>query len=144
MNGSLHTFRKEKQTVWRFAVVGASNTAVDFAVFFLLAAAGVPAAAAQVVSYGAGMANSYIWNRRWTFEVKRKANIGEFLRFLAVNGLSLGASLGVLLVADRFAPLWLAKSVATLVGMAANFAGSRYWVFAEQTGREAEGKRGWR
>lgn len=131
MNENLHTFRKEKQAVWRFAIVGAGNTAVDFVVFFVLAALSVPAAAAQVVSYGAGMANSYIWNRRWTFEVKRKANIGEFLRFLAVNGLSLGASLAVLLAAERLAPLWLAKMAATMAGMAVNFIGSRIWVFAE-------------
>ncbi|OKO95431.1 GtrA family protein [Geobacillus proteiniphilus] len=134
MNESLHTFRKEKQTIWRFAVVGVSNTAVDFVIFFLLAAMGVPAAAAQVVSYGVGMANSYIWNRLWTFQVKRKANIGEFLRFLAVNGLSLGASLGVLLAAERIMPLWLAKSAATIAGMAVNFIGSRFWVFVEMEG----------
>lgn len=134
MNGSLHTFRKEKQTIWRFVVVGVSNTAVDFVIFFLLAAMGVPAAAAQVVSYGVGMANSYIWNRLWTFQVKRKANIGEFLRFLAVNGLSLGASLGVLLAAERIMPLWLAKSAATIAGMAVNFIGSRFWVFVEMEG----------
>ncbi|ADU94418.1 GtrA family protein [Geobacillus sp. Y412MC52] len=132
MNESLHTFRKEKQTVWRFAIVGVSNTAVDFAVFFLLTAAGAPAAAAQVVSYGAGMANSYIWNRLWTFQVKRKANIGELLRFLVVNGLSLGVSLGVLLAGELFTPLWLAKMAATIAGMAVNFIGSRYWVFVEK------------
>ncbi|OQP04262.1 hypothetical protein B1690_16135 [Geobacillus sp. 46C-IIa] len=131
MNEILHTFRKEKQAVWRFAVVGAGNTVVDFVVFFLLAAMAVPAAAAQVVSYGAGMANSYIWNRLWTFQMKRKANIGEFLRFLAVNGLSLGASLLVLLAVKRFMPLWMAKMTATLAGMAVNFIGSRCWVFAE-------------
>lgn len=34
MNEMLRTFRKEKQTAWRFAVVGASNTIVDFVVFF--------------------------------------------------------------------------------------------------------------
>ncbi|MGP9074919.1 GtrA family protein [Geobacillus thermodenitrificans subsp. calidus] len=131
MNEMLRTFRKEKQTAWRFAVVGASNTIVDFVVFFLLTAAGVPAAAAQVVSYGAGVINSYIWNRRWTFQVKRKANIKEVLRFLVVNGLSFGASLAVLLAAERLAPLWLAKLAATIAGMAVNFIGSRYWVFVE-------------
>lgn len=131
MNESLHIFRKEKQAVWRFGLVGVSNTVVDFAVFFLLTAAGAPAAVAQAVAYGAGMANSYIWNRRWTFQVKRKANIKEVLRFLAVNGLSFGASLAVLLAAERLAPLWLAKLAATIAGMAVNFIGSRYWVFVE-------------
>ncbi|NNU83453.1 GtrA family protein [Geobacillus sp. BMUD] len=130
MNESLPTFRKEKQAIWRFAVVGVGNTAVDFAVFFLLTAAGVPAAAAQVASYGAGVANSYVWNRRWTFQMKQKANIGELLRFLAVNGLSLGVSLVVLLAAERLGPLWLAKGAATVMGMAVNFVGSRCWVFA--------------
>ncbi|KMY57273.1 membrane protein [Geobacillus stearothermophilus] len=131
MNESLRIFRKEKQAVWRFGLVGVSNTAVDFAVFFLLTAAGAKAAVAQAVAYGAGMANSYIWNRRWTFQVKRKANIKEVLRFLVVNGLSFGASLAVLLAAERFASLWLAKLAATIAGMAVNFIGSRYWVFVE-------------
>ena len=131
MNESLRIFRKEKQAVWRFGLVGVSNTAVDFAVFFLLTAAGAKAAVAQAIAYGAGMANSYIWNRRWTFQVKRKANIKEVLRFLVVNGLSFGASLAVLLAAERFASLWLAKLSATIAGMAVNFIGSRYWVFVE-------------
>ncbi|MBB6284055.1 GtrA family protein [Geobacillus subterraneus] len=129
MNESLPTSRKEKQAIWRFATVGVGNTMVDFVVFFLLTAAGVPAAAAQVVSYGAGVANSYVWNRRWTFQMKQKANIGELLRFLAVNGLSLGMSLVVLLAAERLGPLWLAKGAGTVVGMAVNFIGSRCWVF---------------
>lgn len=131
MNESLRIFRKEKQAVWRFGLVGVSNTAVDFAVFFLLTAAGAKAAVAQAVAYGAGMANSYVWNRRWTFQVKRKANIKEVLCFLVVNGLSFGASLAVLLAAERLAPLWLAKLAATIAGMAVNFIGSRYWVFVE-------------
>jgi len=133
MNEMLRTFRKEKQTAWRFAVVGASNTIVDFVVFFLLTAAGVPAAAAQVVSYGAGVINSYIWNRRWTFQMRQKVNIGELFRFLVVNGLSLGVSLVVLLVAEPFEPLWFAKGAATMAGMAVNFIGSRCWVFVEST-----------
>ncbi|RXS89926.1 GtrA family protein [Geobacillus sp. PK12] len=130
MNESLHIFRKEKQAVWRFGLVGVSNTAVDFAVFFLLTAAGAKAAVAQAVAYGAGVANSYVWNRRWTFQMKQRANIGELLRFLAVNGLSLGVSLVVLLAAERLGPLWLAKGAATIMGMAVNFIGSRCWVFA--------------
>ncbi|KPD00424.1 GtrA-like protein [Geobacillus sp. BCO2] len=65
------------------------------------------------------------------FQVKRKANIKEVLRFLVVNGLSFGASLAVLLAAERFASLWLAKLAATIAGMAVNFIGSRYWVFVE-------------
>jgi len=133
MNESLRIFRKEKQAVWRFGLVGVSNTAVDFAVFFLLTAAGAKAAVAQAVAYGAGVINSYIWNRRWTFQMRQKANIGELFRFLVVNGLSLGVSLVVLLVAEPFEPLWFAKGAATMAGMAVNFIGSRCWVFVEST-----------
>ena len=59
-------------TLARFGTVGAGNTLIDFVVFFLLTSLRVPYLAAQLFSYSAGVANSYIWNRTWTFQVKEK------------------------------------------------------------------------
>lgn len=64
--------KKQTTTLIRFCTVGVGNTLIDFCVFFLLTAVYVPYLIAQVCSYTAGIANSYIWNRIWTFEVKKK------------------------------------------------------------------------
>ena len=59
-----------KNTIWqflKFSVVGVTNTVVGFVVFYLLTRRGVNYIIAQVISYTAGILNSYIWNSFWTF-----------------------------------------------------------------------------
>lgn len=72
----------------RFGLVGVANTATSYLVIRLLAdPAGVPAA--SVVGYAAGVAQSFLLNRFWTFNASRPAAIdrwrGEALRFIGVN-----------------------------------------------------------
>lgn len=52
----------------KFNMVGLLNTAIDFAVFFLLIWLSTHYAVAQAVAYLAGMVNSYIWNKAFTFK----------------------------------------------------------------------------
>ena len=77
--------KKNIPTLVRFGTVGAGNTLVDFVVFFLLTSLHVPYLAAQLFSDSAGVANSYIWNRTWTFQVKEKAHGAEIVRFIMIN-----------------------------------------------------------
>jgi putative flippase GtrA len=130
--------RKNMQTLWRFCVVGVGNTFVDFIVFFLLTSIGVAALFAQVFSYMAGVVNSYVWNRLWTFRVKRKATIEEFFRFITVNLLSLACTLILLFIYQEIGngPLLAGKMIATVGGIAVNFVGSRFWVFLHDTKRQ--------
>ena len=51
----------------RYLAVGATNTAISFAVYALLVAGAVPAGAAAVLAFAVGAANGYVLNRRWTF-----------------------------------------------------------------------------
>ena len=117
----------------RFCMVGLGNTAVDFTVFFLLNQVGVLYLLAQVLSYSAGVVNSFILNRKWTFRMTRKTNVAEVGKFIIVNGLSLLLSSGMLyfLHDANNMNLWIAKIAATAVGIAVNFIGSYIWVFAE-------------
>ncbi|OXS77413.1 GtrA family protein [Domibacillus enclensis] len=112
----------------KFSIVGASNTAVDLIVFFSLWFVGTPSLSAQVLSYSAGMINSFFWNRSWTFQAKGRVEAGEVLRFLSVNiaGLSISTALLTILSGQ---PLFISKMIATLAGMAVTFIGSRFWVF---------------
>ncbi|MDD3364531.1 MAG: GtrA family protein [Syntrophomonas sp.] len=117
----------------RFSTVGLGNTAVDFTAFFLLNLAGVPYLLAQVLSYSAGVVNSFIFNRTWTFQVTRKTNVTEITKFIILNGISLLASSSLLFILHNVnhLDLWIAKIAATGVGVAVNFIGSRLWVFAK-------------
>jgi putative flippase GtrA len=73
-------------TFIRFNVVGASNTAVDLLMFFVLVHLAVPSGWAQAIGYGCGILNSFFWNRGWTFG---KAQVGfgsrTFWLFVGVN-----------------------------------------------------------
>lgn len=117
----------------RFCTVGLGNTAVDFAAFFLITLGGVPYLMAQALSYAAGVVNSYILNRTWTFRVAGKATIPEAVKFSIVNGLSLLAASGLLFILHdiNHLDLWLGKLAATGGGIVVNYMGSRLWVFAE-------------
>ncbi|MCP8968576.1 GtrA family protein [Ectobacillus ponti] len=123
-----------KQAV-RFGLVGGLNTAVDFVIFFLLYRhLHVYATVAQVLSYSAGAANSYVWNKYFTFGAKQKATKREVFSFLAVNLLSLGVTV---LLLDGLREQWgwpalAAKAAATIVGIGMNFIGSKLWVFRQQ------------
>lgn len=99
--------RPASSTVWRnrvrlrfarFALIGLGNTAVTFAVFNLCTALlHVPAAGANVVGWIAGFANSFAWNRSWTFADRRHLSVGRVLpRFALASLVALGVSEGVL------------------------------------------------
>jgi putative flippase GtrA len=138
----------------RFLVVGLSNFVISFGVFYLLynywklsglfynifgqagktlesfimqvGATSLDATLANIFGYNAGIINSFIWNKVWTFQVKDKirAQFGRFL-FLNIACLlfvfidSLGFPYGI---------VWFVTMAAvTLI----NFISSKYWVFRE-------------
>jgi putative flippase GtrA len=72
----------------RFGVVGVLNTATSYLMIRALAGvAGLPVASA--IGYAAGVVQSFVLNRVWTFRTTRPTGnhrvAGEALRFLAVN-----------------------------------------------------------
>ncbi len=93
-----------KKTFWqfiKFSAVGMTNTLVDFVVYSILTHFGLNYILSQVISYSAGILNSYIWNSLWTFKKERNNSFKTVFMFVVVNVLSLGVSLGV---------LWLCKN----------------------------------
>lgn len=121
-----------------FAMVGVANTAVHYCVFLLLLHAfSVPALIASGIGYCAGVANSYVLNKTFTFRQSGAANGVEFARFALINGVSLGINLGVMklvLTTTTLRPEF-AQIVAIGASLLANFAGSRWWVFRGQGGQ---------
>jgi len=134
----LPSIQREWPIVLRFAALGFLNTAVSYLVFVALFKAlsmlQSPGAAAQFVSYGAGMATSYMLNRSWTFCTLDSSG-RHFVRFLATQALCLMAtvaSLGVLVDRMGYSPssTWLVVNVIVAV---ANFLLQRLWVFGRTT-----------
>lgn len=68
----------------KFGLVGVANTAITLSVIFLLTKFfSVPYVAANAVGYIAGLTNSYLMNRIWTFRSKG-SYAGEGFRFILV------------------------------------------------------------
>lgn len=122
------------QRFFRFCMVGIANTAVDFSVFFLLHSLGVAYFIAQIISYSAGILNSYIFNRKWTFTLSGTIQLREFFRFITINGLSLMISTGTLyfLYDLNHINILVSKFAATGGGVLVNYFGCCLWVFSQK------------
>ncbi|GIP36164.1 GtrA family protein [Paenibacillus sp. J2TS4] len=118
----------------KFNLVGVLNTLVDFVLFTLLITVGLHYLAAQCVSYAGGVINSYICNKKWTFANREKTTSSQFIRFVAVNGVSFGLSLAVLFVLGNGLGIHpvTAKVAATALTMVVNFAGTKWFVFRKE------------
>ena len=152
---------EEKKSVLqfiKFALIGVSNTLVDYGVTFALNAIFGIFFLARIIGYICGVANSYFWNSRWTFREERRRDAREIVSFLIVNLVTLGVSLLLqglfrdvlnlgdwwvgfagenwltkLLNADRFCML-LAFPFTLIV----NFVGNKLFVFKRRRDAEPE------
>jgi len=110
---------------------------VSFAVFYLtyrylpLGSFDGRGAVANVVAYAAGMLNSFVLNRAWTFGAKGHVAV-HAARFAMLNAATLAASTLIMYVlVDRAgAPelaVWLPLTLAILT---THYLGMKHWAFA--------------
>jgi putative flippase GtrA len=128
----------------KFVVVGGLNTLVDFAVLNLLILAtgessGVLYSVFKGISFVVAVANSYIWNKWWTFSSQEKTDAARVAKFFGVSVIGFGINVGIasLVVNAIAAPagitpaLWanIGAVAATALSMVWNFAGYKLFVF---------------
>lgn len=123
----------------RFVLVGCANLVVSLSAFYLCyrylplgAASSMQGAVANVLSYAAGMLNSFLLNRVWTFRAGHGPVAVQAWRFTVVNIASLvGSTLVVYALVDRLGwpELGVWVPLAALI-MVANYVGMKYWAFA--------------
>lgn len=120
----------------KFNAVGLLNTLIDFAVFTLLHSLGMINTPAQIISYSAGTANSFFWNKKVTFRDRDRGNKKGFdrmqlVRFIVLNLVVLGISVLLIhILTDSLGiQVLIAKVLVTFVTVIINFFGSRKWVF---------------
>ena len=123
----------------RFVVVGCTNFIVSFAAFYAsytylpLHESSGRGAVANVVAYGAGLVNSFVLNRIWTFRAEGRVGT-HALKFVSLNAVTLAASTAIVwLLVDRAGlpalAVWLPLTLAIL---ATHYLGMKHWAFAER------------
>ena len=132
----------------KFALIGFSNTAIDFGVLnFLMWWTGFYSGKwiilLNVIAFSVAVINSYFWNKFWTFKA-RKADepdeiAKEFSQFIIVTIIGVVINTGIVfgvttLISPLFglnAGLWanLAKATATGISLIWNFIGYKFIVF---------------
>ncbi len=116
----------------RFALVGALGTAVDLGLLVLLTTAGLPTLPANILSYSAGIANNFYWNRRWTFQTRQRRDwLPQLAQFTVVSLLGLGLNSLIVVWLESRLGLVIAKLVATGAVLMWNYNANRLWTFSE-------------
>lgn len=133
-------YKQQIHAILRFLAVGALGTIIDFGLFTVLhARLGMPALAANMISYSAGTVNNYILHRNWTYADRPRRAVGaQFAQFTLVSLSALMLNSGiVLLLAQPLEALLaspaygslLAKGCATCVGLGWNLLANSIWTF---------------
>jgi putative flippase GtrA len=123
----------------RFIVVGCANFVVSFAAFYLayryspFNESSGRAAIANVVAYAAGMLNSFVLNRVWTFRAEGQV-VEHAFKFVVLNASTLAASTAIVLVlVDRAGLPALAVWLPLTIGiLAAHYLGMKHWAFVRR------------
>ena len=125
----------------KFNAVGILNTLIDYGVLWLLntifpGAEGLRSVLFKAISFSCGAVNSYFCNRKWTFKAEGKSNRTEFIKFFAINTVSLLASLGIYALCENvFSMSWFWSNVVTSpVVILINFTGNKLLVFKDGGG----------
>lgn len=119
----------------KFGLVGVLNSSVDYSVSWILVRLlGVNPVFAKVISYSAGVINSYFFNSRWTFKKQSKDSPKQKVRFILVNIVACAfAALTVKVCLEQFAIVYeIANLISIIVTVGINFIGSKFFVFTEK------------
>ena len=92
----------------RFCAVGLLNTLVTFLVFTILRYFEVNIYLSNILSYVAGMVNSFFWNKKWVYKSSSRKWLKEAALFLLFFGICYLAQLQVFRLSLSFFPQWLA------------------------------------
>jgi len=132
----------------KFFLVGVLNTGIDFGVLNLLMfstriTSGFYYSIFKAISFTCGVINSYIWNKRWTFQKGKSFEKKEFSKFFTINLIALGVNIGMASVlVNLVGPIgrislyaWANISALAAAGFTTliNFFGYKYLVFREKS-----------
>ncbi len=115
----------------RFAIVGAANTALDFAILFILVALGMNAIAANFISTGIAFIFSFFVNKSFTFKHTGGSVVKQFALFIGITIIAIWVIQPIVIFAitQALTPLawhpavvlFIAKFLATIASLIWNY-----------------------
>ncbi|MDR1937063.1 MAG: GtrA family protein [Tannerellaceae bacterium] len=124
-----------KQAV-KYGIVGVGNTLLSLLVIWVMKKVlGYPDVASNITGYAAGVLNSFVWNKKWTF-ASSGAWVQSAVRFGLVFGVCYLLQLGLLLYLNAHLPIdtFYNHVIAMAFYTAVNFLMNKYFTFKEQNG----------
>ncbi len=127
------TDRKEFITLLKFGLVGVSNTLISYSFFILFVKLGIIYWLSNILCYFAGLINSFLLNKKWTFKSHKKTNFAQLSIFLSVNLLALLLSLLVILILVEKLNIneYVSQLISMIFSMIVNYVGNKLYVFNE-------------
>ena len=152
--------------VAKFILVGGLNTLVDWGIlsfliftfkrsginsdktlFEVFSIAIILYTLLKAISFIIATANSYLWNKFWTFKRKTTEKMGkEFMQFIVVSIIGFLVNVGIASFIFKFVPSlgglnsdqWglVAAAIATVISMIWNFIGYKFIVFDKKDGEQ--------
>jgi putative flippase GtrA len=115
----------------RFATVGASGTAVQYAVLWAgVSLFDISAAIASAIGYLLGTVSNYLLNYLFTFESGKSHKEAATKYYIVLGvGWCINNTLMAYLVGFHGWNYWIAQIVTTGIGLLWNFTGSQWWAF---------------
>jgi dolichyl-phosphate beta-glucosyltransferase len=126
------------RTFWRFAIVGVTNTIVDYGAFIVLTRlVGLDPLKANPIAVEIAIIWSFSWNNLWTFS-ERKISQPFYVRFLVFQFISLGGlalSQTSLLIFNKFFDIFdlIAKALTIPIVLVFNYLLNSRWTFRDMS-----------
>lgn len=122
----------------RFAAVGCLNTLISYAVYCILLYLNCSWVIASPLSYVAGMLNSFVMNKKWTFQDKGEITARQISFFILCNFFIWLISYIILSIAVIFLnySAYIGQLLAIVFSLMANYLGNR-WLFFGTTSEKA-------
>ncbi len=115
----------------KFGIVGVSNTLLTaFVIWLLLKVLHSSDYLSNFIGYIVGLTNSFIWNRKWTFESKTKLSVTIF-KFILTFAISYLFQLGNLYLLLHFSTIdpYVCQLISIVVYTCINFVLNKYYTF---------------
>ncbi|OAV63356.1 GtrA-like protein [Bacteroidales bacterium Barb6XT] len=119
-----------KQAV-KYGIVGVSNTLITAGIIWvMMKVAEFPDVVSNITGYVAGVLNSFIWNKQWTFK-SSDSWVSSGIRFGVVFGICYLLQLGVLLLLNRHLAIdpYYNQLIAMAFYTVINFLMNKYFTF---------------
>ena len=133
--------REEIKIFIKFCIVGLANSIVSTVVFWLCTKLSLPTILCSIISYVAGMLNSWILNSLWTFKQSNKSN-KQKIYFVIVNFCAWLVSTAIIMFLTGELSFLssnvyinnktIAQIIATPFSVIVNFVGNRLLVFKKE------------